>query len=168
MFRPLAEWIAKTDLSLTLQTHLWIVPTSQSIHILSVCVLFTSALVINSRILGMGSAGRTVPELVDALVPWMWVALAGLLVTGTAQTIAEPVRQFITPMFWAKMAMIVVVVTMTRLYTARIRAHASEWRAGSSPPWGARSFAVVSSLLWIAIIVCGRFIGYTFAFYLQA
>jgi hypothetical protein len=166
MFRPLAEWIAKTDLSLTLQSHLWIVPTSQSIHILSVCVLFTSALVINGRILGIGSTGRTVPQLVDALVPWMWAALAALVVTGTTQTIAEPVRQFIAPMFWAKMAMIVVVVITTRLYVARIRAHAREWSAGSTPPPGTRVFAVGSSLLWIAIIVCGRFIGYTSALYL--
>jgi uncharacterized membrane protein len=166
MFRPLAENIAKTDLSLTLQVHGWIVPTSQSIHILSVCILFTCALVINSRILGIGSSGRSVPQLVDSLLPWMWAALAGLLITGTAQTIAEPVRQFITPMFWAKMAMIVVVALMTKVYTARIRAHASQWNPGSPPPSGARSFAVLSSLLWVAIIICGRFIGYTWALYL--
>jgi hypothetical protein len=168
MFKPLAEWIASTDLSLVLRIHQWIVPTSQSIHILGVCMLFTCALVINSRILGIGSAGRTVPELVDALVPWMWVALAGLVVTGIAQTIAEPVRQFVTLAFWAKMAMIVVVVVMTKVYAARLRAHASKWSAGSAPPPGARAFAVASSLLWIAIIVCGRFIGYSSAFALQA
>jgi hypothetical protein len=165
MFRPLAEWIAKTDLSLTLQTHLWIVPTSQSIHILGVSVLFTCALVINSRILGMGSTGRSVPQLVDALVPLMWAALAALIFTGAAQTIAEPVRQFIAPLFWAKMTMIIIVVVTTRLYVARVRAHAGEWRAGSPPSSGGRAFAVASSLLWVAIIVCGRFIGYTSALY---
>jgi hypothetical protein len=117
MFRPLAEQIASTDLSLTLQTHLWIVPTSQSIHIISMCVLFTSALVINSRVLGMNATGRTVPQLVDTLLPWMWAALGCLICTGAIQTIAEPVRQFITPAFWAKMIMIVIVVTMTAIYT---------------------------------------------------
>jgi len=165
MFKPLAESIAKTDLSLTLQSHLWIVPTSQSIHIISVSVLFTSALVINGRILGLGS-GRSVPQLFDALVPWMWAALTALVVTGIAQTIAEPVRQFVAPVFWAKMAMIVVVVMTTRSYVARVRAHASQWSAGAPRPPGARLFAIGSSLLWIAIIVCGRFIGYTSALYL--
>ncbi len=165
MFRPLAEWIARTDLSVTLQSHMWIVPTSQSIHIISVGVLFTSALVINGRILGIGSTGRTVPQLFDVLVPWMWAALAVLVVTGTTQTIAEPVRQFVAPVFWAKMAMIVIVVATTRLYLAQIRAHARDWIAGSTPPPGARVFAIGSSLLWVAIIVCGRFIGYTSALY---
>ena len=165
MFRPLAEWIARTDLSVILQSHMWIVPTSQSIHIISVGVLFTSALVINARILGIGSTGRTVPQLFDALVPWMWAALAVLVVTGTAQTIAEPVRQFVAPVFWAKMAMIVIVVVTTRLFVAQIRAHARDWSAGSTPSPGARVFAIGSSLLWIAIIVCGRMIGYTSALY---
>jgi len=165
MFRPLAEWIASTDLSVTLQSHMWIVPTSQSIHIISVSVLFTSALVINGRILGVGPRGRTVPQLFDALVPWMWAALAMLVVTGTAQTIAEPVRQFVAPVFWAKMAMIVIVVATTRLYLAKIRSHIGDWVAGSTPSPGARVFAIGSSLLWIAIIVCGRFIGYTSALY---
>ena len=166
MFRPLAESIARTDLSVTLQSHLWIVPTSQSIHILGVGVLFTSALVINARILGFGLTGRTVPQLFEALLPWMWAALTALVITGTTQTIAEPVRQFVAPVFWAKMAMVVIVVMATRLYVARIRTHALEWSASATPPPGARAFAIGSSLLWIAIIVCGRFIGYTSALYL--
>ena len=165
MFRSLAEQIARTDLSVALQSHMWIVPTSQSIHIVSVGVLFTSALVINTRIFGIGSTGRTVPQLIDALLPWMWAALTLLVVTGTTQTIAEPVRQFVAPVFWAKMAMIVIVVATTRLYVAHLRAHAGDWTAGLTPPPGARLFAIVSSLLWIAIIVCGRLIGYTSALY---
>jgi hypothetical protein len=165
LFRPLAERIARTDLSVTLQSHMWIVPTSQSIHIISVGVLFTSALLINGRILGIGSSGRTVPQLFEALLPWMWTALALLVVTGTTQTIAEPVRQFVAPVFWAKMAMIVIVVAATRLYVAQLRAHARNWSAGSMPPPGARVFAIGSSLLWIAIVVCGRLIGYTSALY---
>ena len=166
MLKPLADKIASSDLSLMLQTQLWIVPTSQSIHILSVGVLFACALVINSRIFGIGSSGRTVLQLVEALVPCMWIALAGLLITGSVQTIAEPVRQFITPMFWAKMTMIVVVVVMTKVFAVRARANAKVADTTSSP--GARIFAVTSSVLWIAIIVCGRFIGYTWALYLPS
>jgi hypothetical protein len=64
------------------------------------------------------------------------------------------------------MAMIIIVVIATRIYVARVRVHASEWSAGSTPQPAARIFAIGSSLLWIAIIVCGRFIGYTSALYL--
>jgi len=167
MFRPFAEWIANTELNHAFQENAaWLVPTSQSIHIISVCVLFTCAILISMRILGVTSIGRTVSQLTDTLVPWMWGALGVLLLTGTIQTIAEPVRQFVTPVFWAKMIMIVVVMTITAVFTGKVRANAAAWDAAASLPPGARQFAIVSAFLWVVIIVCGRFIGYTWSFYL--
>jgi hypothetical protein len=165
MFRPFADWLAGTPLSKTLQDQPWVIPTSQSIHILAVSVVFGSACMINLRLLGVGRSGRSVSQLSDTLVPWMWCGLAVLLLTGAIQTVAEPVRQFVTPMFWAKMLMIMVVTLMTAFYAKAVRRNAPAWDAGASRPTRAKAFAVVSTLLWLAIIVCGRFIGYTYSFY---
>jgi hypothetical protein len=165
MFRPFADWLSQTPLSKTLQDQAWVVPTSQSIHILAVSIVFGSACMINLRLLGVGRSGRSVSQLSDTLVPWMWRGLAVLLLTGFVQTITEPVRQFVTPMFWAKMMMIVVVAAMTALYARAVRRNAPAWDVAASRPWTAKVFAVLSTLLWLAIIVCGRFIGYTWSFY---
>jgi hypothetical protein len=165
MLREFAGWLAATPLSRTLQDVLWIVPASQSIHIIALSVVFSAALMINLRLLGLGAGGRSVSQLAGALVPWMWRALAALLLTGAIQTIAEPLRQFVTPLFWAKMAMIVVVMSMTALFARAVHSNALRWDAAATRPLAARLFAVFSTLLWLAIITCGRFIGYTWAFY---
>jgi hypothetical protein len=165
MFRPFADWLADTALSKTLQDHAWVVPTSQSIHIIAVSIVFGSACMINLRLLGVGRSGRSVSQLTNTLIPWMWRGLALLLLTGVIQTVTEPVRQFVTPMFWAKMTMIIVVATMTAVYAKAVRRNASRWDAPSSRPLRAKAFAILSTLLWMAIIVCGRFIGYTWSFY---
>jgi hypothetical protein len=165
MFRPFADWLSNTALSKTLQEQAWVVPTSQSIHIIAVSVVFGSACMINLRLLGVGRSGRSVSQLSNTLIPWMWRGLAVLLITGLIQTITEPVRQFVTPMFWAKMTMIVVVATMTAAYAKAVRSRASQWDTVSSRPARAKAFAILSTLLWLAIIVCGRFIGYTWSFY---
>jgi hypothetical protein len=39
------------------------------------------------------------------------------------------------------------------------------WDAASSRTPQAKVFAVVSTLIWLAIIVCGRFIAYTWSMY---
>jgi hypothetical protein len=96
----------------------------------------------------------------------MWIALAGLVLTGAVQTIAEPVRQFIAPLYWIKMFMISAVALLTAWYSASVRSRAAEWDAPEARPLAARAFAVSSTVLWGLIIICGRFIGYTFAFYL--
>jgi hypothetical protein len=165
MLRSFADWLAHTPLSRMMQDQLWIVPTSQSIHILAVSIVFASACMINLRLLGVGRSGRTVSELSGTLIPWMWRALAVLLLTGIIQTVTEPVRQFVTPAYWAKMTMIVIVSVMTMLYARAVRRNSPAWDSASSRPAQGKIFAVLSTLLWLAIIACGRFIAYTWSLY---
>jgi len=165
MFHSFADWLATTSLSQAFQDHAWVIPTSQSIHILAVSVVFASVLMINLRLLGIVTRGRSVSQLSNSLLAWIWRGLAVLLFTGIVQTVAEPVRQFVTPVFWAKMVMILIVVTMTTLYAKAVRRNAPLWDADSSRPASAAVLAAISTLLWLAIIVCGRFIGYTWSFY---
>ena len=165
MFRPFADWLAATPVSKTLADQPWVVPTSQSIHILAISVVFASAIMINLRLLGVGARGRSVSQLSHTLLPWMWGALIVLLLTGILQTLVEPVRQFVTPAFWAKMTLIVLVATMTALYGRAVHRNAARWDLASTRPWQGKLFAVLSTLMWLAIIVCGRFIAYTWSMY---
>lgn len=161
-----ADWIAATSLSRWLQNHPWIVPTSQSIHILMISIVFGCAVIINLRLLGVGVSGRSISTLVRTLVPWMYFALLVLLITGTLQTITEPVRQFVAPAFWWKMLMIVVVVCLTRWLAHSVRSNVAKWDAIGTRPRAGRLIALVSLALWIGIIYCGRFIAYTWEFHL--
>jgi hypothetical protein len=155
-----AAWISGTQLSLYLQKQSWIIVTSQSIHIACVSVVFASAVLISLRLLGIGSAGRAVSELVDTLVPWMYRALAVLVLTGVEQTIAAPNRQFMTTPFRLKMLLLAVATVFTVWFARAVRARAGRWDDAAARPGGARLFAVVWLGLWIGIIFCGRFIGY--------
>ena len=165
MFRATAEQIAASGLSNSLQNVLWVVPVSQSTHIVALSVLFASAMLINLRLLGVGARGRPVSQLAELLVPWMWRALVVLLLTGALQTLIEPVRQFITPIFWGKMALIVVLALLTRWVARTLRDHAAQWDDAATRPAVARVFAVVSTLGWVTVIAFGRFIGYVWAYY---
>jgi hypothetical protein len=165
MFRSFADWLSNTPLSQTLQDHAWIVPTSQSFHILGISIVFGSACMINLRLLGVGRSGRSVSQLSVSLLPWMWRGLSVLLFTGLIQTVTEPVRQFVAPLFWTKMSMIIIVTIMTVVYSRAVRRNAPAWDALAPRPPQAWLFAIVSTLLWLAIIACGRFIGYTWSFY---
>ena len=160
-----ANWLANTGLSGWLQNETWVVPTSQSIHIASVSVVFCCAVMISLRLLGLSASGRSVSQLVDTLVPWMYRALAVLLLTGVVQTIAEPVRQFVTPVFWWKMFMILFVLALTLWFARAVRRNAAQWDR-TARPVGAKWFALTSLCLWVGIIFCGRFIGYTWELYL--
>jgi hypothetical protein len=162
MVRQWADWISNTALSQWFQNELWLVPTSQSIHILALSVVFGSAVMISLRLLGIGAAsGRSVSQLLDSLVPWIYHAFAVLLLTGAVQIIAEPMRQFGTPAFWLKMLMILFVLSLTAAFTGAVHRNPAKWDAAATRPTSAKVFALVSLGLWVAIICCGRLIGYS-------
>jgi hypothetical protein len=165
MFRATADQIAASGLSHRLQEVLWLVPASQSTHIVALSVLFASAMQINLRLLGVGIGGRTVSQLARTLVPWMWRALIVLLFTGALQTFIEPVRQFVTPIFWGKMVLVVLLALLTRWVARTLRDNAAQWDDATTRPAVARVFAVVSTLGWVTVIAFGRFIGYVWEKY---
>ena len=162
MVRQWSDWIETTALSHWFQSEEWVVPASQSIHILALSIVFGSAVLINLRLLGIGAArGRSVLQLLDTLLPWTYRALLILLLTGAVQTIAEPMRQFGTPVFWLKMLMIPVVLGLTTAFARTVRRNPARWGSPAAHPTGIKLYALVCLGLWVAIICCGRFIGYS-------
>lgn len=163
-----AQWIGSSRLTNWIAVHEWVVPLSQSLHIMGVAVVFTCALLISFRLLGIGRSSRSVVQLVETLVPWMYRGLALLVLTGAIQVTAEPAREFVGDIFWYKMLMIALVVPLTIWFARSVRRRAEIWDSRASPPVSAKLFGAVSLILWVGIIFCGRFIAYTFNFYVQA
>jgi hypothetical protein len=62
------------------------------------------------------------------------------------------------------MAMIIVVVLVTRSIAAAVRRDPVRWDAPTRPA-SIRLLAAASLALWVAIVCCGRFIGYTWEFH---
>lgn len=160
-----ANSVSATPLSRWMQDQLWIVPTSQSIHIVAMAVIFGCAITIDLRLLGLSRTGRPISLLTRSLVPWIYGSLVVSLITGVIQTIIEPLRQFVTPAYWAKMLMIVLVFSLTVWFDRSVRRDPVRWDARPSRPRSAWAFALLSLLLWVGIIACGRFIAYTWEQY---
>ena len=54
-----AEWLSQTSLSLAIQTHEWMIPTVQSIHIVAIGVVLASVFMIDLRVLGWAGRDQT-------------------------------------------------------------------------------------------------------------
>jgi hypothetical protein len=153
-------WLSATDFSLWLQTHFWAIPAVQSIHILAIAALFGSALMLDMRIFGIAGGSRSVSQLSERYVPWIWWAMLVLLVSGSLLAIAEPVREFINPIFWIKMALVPLAVVLNLWFLAAVRRKAANWDAATGGHALIRIGAFVLILLWILIMFCGRWIAY--------
>jgi hypothetical protein len=165
MFRHLADWLSATSVSQLFQNVPWVIPTSQSIHLVAIAIVFGSALVLNLRLLGIGRGPRSISELTGALVPFIWGGLTVLLLTGIVQTVAEPGRQLNTPHFRWKMVLVATVAVVTWVFQRSVRMRPAEWDAAQPRSTAGTVFALVSISLWVGIIICGRMIAYVWERY---
>jgi len=54
-----AQWLSETRLSLAIQTHLWVIPTIQSIHIVCIGMVLAAVFMIDLRIFGWAGRDQT-------------------------------------------------------------------------------------------------------------
>jgi hypothetical protein len=147
---PISTWIRETA---------GIIPTIQSIHILAIAVVVGSALVTDLRLAGVLAIDETPRTVVRRYLPWMWAAIAVLLATGATMAVGEPNRVLENPMFWTKMALVVLAFALTLLFRYPFLHPQFQLK---HPHWAglAQPMAWVSLMVWIAVIFCGRWIAY--------
>ena len=152
--------LSQTPLALAMATSPWVVPTMQSIHIISIAVIFVSILLIALRVAGYAWAGVSVRKTVARFAPWAWIALALLALTGIVLILAEPIRELMAISFWIKMALLATTIAISVRFLRAVRRQESfaESDGPSSP--ALRRTAIVTVLLLVGIIFMGRFIAY--------
>lgn len=158
-----AEWLQTTRLSIVIQSEEWMIPLLQTIHILMIGVVLASILVLALRVLGRVRTDQTFVEVWARFAPWMWVSLVVLAITGLILIIGEPVREFTALSFWLKMGLIVVAVAVTVTFGRTLRPDAeAATDAGPQPEFSvkAKSIALATLVLWLAIVFLGRAIAY--------
>jgi len=158
--RELAEWLQTTSLSVTIQASSWMVPLLQSIHILTIGVVFVSSLMIALRVLGQMRADEPFVTVLARFAPWMWGGLIVMTVTGLLLIVAEPVREFTTLSFWVKMTLVLIAVASNVVFGRALRPAAAGAPAPAEFSTAAKSGAVALIIVWLTIIFLGRAIAY--------
>jgi hypothetical protein len=152
------EWLQETALSHTIQAVSWVVPLLQSIHILTIGIVFVSSLMIALRVLGRMRADEPFAAVWSRFAPWMWGGVVVMAITGILLVIGEPEREFGALSFWIKMTLVVIGITATALLGRSLRPAALVADAEFSS--AAKAGAIALMVLWVAIIFLGRAIAY--------
>src|SRR6267154_6228406 len=112
----ICQWIDHTALSQAIQATKWVVPTVQTVHILAIAVVASSALMIDLRLIGVFWANRPAKDVMSRFLPLVWWPLLVLLATGVIMIIAEPARSLKNPAFQLKMLLLIGALIVTGLF----------------------------------------------------
>lgn len=161
-FEVFCKWIENSPLGAGVRNSIWIFPVVESIHILAIVLLFFTAAMIDLRLLGTGFLRRRpVAEVARQLTPWMWRAIALLILTGIALFSSEAASKcYASKAFYVKMALLAIAIVNAAISGALIRKHAEQWESRRSAPFGAKTLAMVSLVAWVGVVFAGRGIAY--------
>lgn len=155
----LSDWLAATGLSVWLASRFWVVPMLQSMHILAIGIILASLAMLDMRLAGLIGREQSLRDMALRFYPWIWRALAVLVTTGLLQIMAEPARELLNWVFWLKMGLLLSAV----LVTLPMRSLLEDCRfreLASGRQRVLRTCAMISLLLWVLVITCGRWIAY--------
>lgn len=158
---PFSKWLAATELSHVIQTTTWIIPTLQTIHILSIAVLFSSAVLVDLRIWRLFDRDLPLKDVARRFLPVIWPVLLILLATGILLIIGEPTRSLQNSTFYLKMALLAVAIVVTVVLQWSLSADPHFWDKGQTRQIAGRLAATASILIWCGVIFAGRWIAYT-------
>jgi len=154
------DWLSRTSFSLAIQTHEWVIPTIQSIHIVAIGVVLASVFMIVLRVLGRAGRDQSLMETTGRFGPWLFSALCVMLATGTLMVVGEPARELLAFSFWLKMFLVLVATLIAGIFQACVRKNESYWEISIAKSPSAKSLAIFTLLIWIAIVILGRLIAY--------
>lgn len=143
-----AVWLAHSPLNAAVTARGWIVPEIQIVHIVAIASVVIAEVLINLRALGLIETDRTQRAVFQAWYRVILIAVAVLAGSGFLLIASEPGRALFRTVFWVKLGLIVVSLAVT----------GAQGRA--NPVFAAKALAVVSLLLWVGVIVAGRWIAY--------
>jgi len=134
-----------------LRTSFVLYPVINAAHILAIGVLITATLLMDLRLLGIGRAVDA-ETVIRSLRPFAVGGLLFALGTGLLLFSVRPFDYLANAAFQIKMALLLVAAINALLFTVRKthRRHGIALRLG----------VAVSLLLWPAVLLAGRFIGF--------
>jgi uncharacterized membrane protein len=136
-------------------------PWIEVFHVLAITLVFGAILIVDLRLVGLAARDYPISRMSRALVPLTWIAFVVAVVTGTLLFVSNPFTYYGNTFFRAKIALMLCAgVNMAIFHVWTMRSMA-RWDESPAIPVAVRFAGLISILLWVTIIVCGRWIGFT-------
>jgi hypothetical protein len=158
--QSLFEWVDNLDSSWELRGSQylwsWIVVT----HVVSVTMFAGLIVMMDLRLLGVGSMRAPFSHVQRRLFPWQMAGMVLSVGTGLVLLFAQPMQYYANIFFWMKMVMMMVAGANALIFHYLTYETVAAWDTRNTPPFGAKLAGMVSIVLWAGVIVFGRLIPY--------
>ena len=147
---PLSEHIGFT----------WWFPLLESIHVLAVALVVGTILTVDLRLLGIAARRYPASRINRELIPWTWGAFCVAVVTGTGMFMTRASTYIENPAFETKLVLLMLAGVNMAWFQFRTFRSIAHWDTAAATPVSARVAGATSLLLWVGVVLAGRWVGH--------
>lgn len=154
-----AVWLETSGVAAAMRQWLWLYPAVEITHIVGFVVLVGSAFMFDLRLLGLSRA-LPVSAMAVHLLRWARLALLLVIPSGALMFLAHATEFAGNPAFRLKLLLIAAAFLNAGIFHRWPFRAVGDWDTEILAPWPARLAGVLSLVLWIGVITCGRLLAY--------
>lgn len=159
-FAEFLQWLHGTGFSITSRESVWAEPIVETIHVLTLTFFLGFTVLLDLRLIGVTMRRRRVSEVFGQLNPLIIGSFLVMIMTGVLLFSGDPVSFFTSIFFKIKMLMLMLALVNILVFILTVGRKVAEWDLDAQTPRGAKVAAIVSLVLWAAIVAAGRAIAY--------
>lgn len=156
---PFVESIHASGLGEWMRGSLKAMPVVEAIHVLCVALVFGSILIVDLRLLGAFDTRRAFTRVSGELLRITWFGFAAAAITGAMMFAANAITYYGNTAFRLKLVALAAAGVNMAIFQL-VTGHPA-WDRDVRPPNAARIAGLLSILLWVTVILLGRWIGFT-------
>ena len=161
LFAGLFSYLENSALADNIRENDLLFPLIESVHVVAICLVVGSILAVDLRLLGLASLNRSVSRVTAGILPLTWGAFVVAVGSGGLLFISNATKYLGNGFFIAKMVLIAIAgLNMLIFHFIGVR-ELPKWENDRRLPLPARLAGGLSILLWVAVVACGRWIGFT-------
>jgi len=136
-------------------------PWLESVHVLGVTALIGCIGLLELRLIGLISLSRPVSRVLKDVLPLTWAAFAVSVVSGFFLFASNAPTYATNAFFLGKVVLLAGAGLNAFGFHAFVERSIAKWDSAARTPLPARLSGVFSLVMWLGIVVCGRWVGFT-------
>ena len=136
-------------------------PWLEAIHVLGVTLVIGTVGIIELRLIGLASLNRPVSRVLRDVLPITWSAFAVSVVSGFLLFASNAPTYAYNTFFVAKAALLFLVGLNAFGFHTFVERSIARWDSAARTPIPARLSGIFSLVMWLGIVICGRWVGFT-------
>ena len=138
----------------------WLFPIIETLHVLALALMFGSIAMLDLRLLGIGRRIGAVSALARELLPWTGIAWCAAAAFGTLLFISRAASYVHNFQFRMKLLCMALAFLNMLVFQFGAYRQVAGWDHGW-PPAAARLAGMLSLMLWLGVVLFGRWVGFT-------